>query len=189
MYVQPVAIIHVDMDAFFAAVEQRDDAALRGRPVVVGGTPEGRGVVAAASYEARRFGVHSAMPAARARRLCPDAVFVRGDYEKYGRVSREIRAILQSYTDLVEPLSVDEAYLDVTENLRGIRSATELAQAVRREIRETTRLTASAGVGPNKFIAKLASDLDKPDGLCVVPPEAVPAFLKDLPVRRIPKSA
>lgn len=179
-------IIHVDMDAFFAAVEQRDNPDLRGLPVIVGGSVEGRGVVATASYEARRFGVHSAMSAARARKLCPQGVFLRGDYEKYARISREVRAILLRYTSLLEPLSLDEAYLDVTANKPGIPSATHVAEALRERIREELRLTASAGVGPNKLVAKIASDARKPDGLCVVPPGAVRAFMQDLPVRKIP---
>ncbi|MDN3516907.1 DNA polymerase IV [Aquisalimonas lutea] len=177
-------IIHVDMDAFYASVEQRDDPALRGLPVLVGGSPQGRGVVAAASYEARRFGIHSAMPAARAVRLCPDAVFMRPRFEVYRAVSREIRAILAEYTDLVEPLSLDEAYLDVTETPGFDGSATRIAAALRRAIRERTGLTASAGVSYNKFLAKQASDLEKPDGLAVIPPDQGEAFVAALPVGR-----
>jgi len=150
-------IIHVDMDAFFAAVEQRDDSALRGRPVAVGGSRE-RGVVAAASYEARHFGVRSAMPSSSARRKCPGLVFVKPRFEVYKAVSAQIRAIFAEHTPLIEPLSLDEAYLDVTDNLQGIASATRIAETIRARIREETGLTASAGVSYNKFLAKLASD-------------------------------
>ncbi len=181
----PRKIIHVDMDAFFASVEQRDRPELRGRPVVVGGTPEGRGVVASASYEARRFGVKSAMSAKRALALCPSLQFVRPDFEKYERVSQQIRAIFLSVTDRVEPLSLDEAYLDVTVNRLGMPLARDLALWVKERIRAETGLTASAGVGPNKFIAKVASDYRKPDGLVVVPPERVEAFISTLPVERL----
>ena len=177
-------IIHVDMDAFFAAVEQRDHPALRGRPVVVGGDPRGRGVVAACSYEARAFGIHSAMSCARARRLCPEAVFVRPSREKYQRVSAQIMAIFFRYTDLVEPLSLDEAFLDVTHNHAGIPSATWIAAALKKEILAQTGLTASAGVSCNKFLAKVASDMDKPDGLTVIRPEQALAFIHRLPVGR-----
>lgn len=175
-------IIHVDMDAFFASVEQRDDPALRGLPVAVGGA-SARGVVAAASYEARAFGVRSAMPSLRAARLCPALVFVRPRFEVYREVSRQIRAIFLDYTPLVEPLSLDEAYLDVTDHLRG-RTATAIAREIRARIREATALTASAGVSYNKFLAKLASDQRKPDGLFVIPPAAGPGFVLDLPVGR-----
>jgi len=178
-------IIHIDMDAFYASVEQRDRPELRGRPVIVG-WPGERSVVCAASYEARRFGVHSAMPASRARRLCPSGVFIAPNFEQYTAVSRQIRTIFERHTPLVEPLSLDEAYLDVTIELTGIPSATEAAQAIRREILEETRLTASAGVAPNKFLAKIASDWKKPDGCFVIRPEQVEAFLESLPVRRIP---
>lgn len=178
-------IIHVDMDAFYASVEQRDDPALRGRPVVVAWRGA-RSVVCAASYEARRFGVRSAMPAARAERLCPDAVFVPPDFVRYKAVSRQVREIFLRHTDLVEPLSLDEAYLDVTEPKSGLPSATAIAETIRAQIREETRLTASAGVAPNKFIAKIASDWNKPDGLFVVKPAQVEAFLAPLPVGRIP---
>jgi DNA polymerase-4 len=178
-------IIHVDMDAFFASVEQRDHPEYRGRPVIVGGSPARRGVVATASYEARRFGVHSAMSSARAVRLCPHAVFVPPRFEAYKAVSRQIREIFFRFTDLVEPLSLDEAYLDVTENKPGIPSATRIAREIRRLIRLETGLTASAGVAPNKFIAKLATEVNKPDGLTVVTPEQVDDFLRDLPVRKI----
>jgi DNA polymerase-4 len=178
-------IIHIDMDAFYASVEQRDQPELRGKPVVVAWAAE-RSVVCAASYEARKFGVHSAMPALRARRLCPDAVFIPPNFEKYSAVSKQIRAIFERHTPLVEPLSLDEAYLDVTHELTGIPSATETAETIRREIRDETRLTASAGVAPNKFLAKIASDWRKPDGLFVIRPEQVESFLVDLPVRKIP---
>ncbi len=175
-------IIHVDMDAFFASVEQRDDPELRGKPVAVGGSKM-RGVVAAASYEARVFGVRSAMPSVTAKRLCPHLIFVRGSFEKYRKVSEQIREIFLSYTDLVEPLSLDEAYLDVTEPKRGPASATLIAKAIRREILETTQLTASAGVSFNKFLAKVASDINKPNGMKVITREEAPAFLSALPVK------
>ncbi len=176
-------IIHVDMDAFFASVEQRDNPDLRGKPVAVGGAG-GRGVVAAASYEARKFGVRSAMPSARAKRLCPDLIFCRSNFEQYRAVSQQIRAIFHEYTPHVEPLSLDEAYLDVTEDLLGIGSATRIAELIRQRIREETQLTASAGVSYNKFLAKLASDQNKPDGLCVIKPGEGAAFVSGLPVRR-----
>ena len=177
-------IIHVDMDAFYASVEQRDDSDLRGRPVIVGGAPDRRGVVAAASYEARRFGIHSAMPSARAVRLCPHAVFIRPRFEVYRSVSRQIRAIFNFYTPFVEPLSLDEAYLDVTET-RGYKgSATLIAREIKRRIKAETGLTASAGVSYNKFLAKLASDMDKPDGLYVIKPDAGEAFVASLAVGR-----
>ena len=178
-------IIHVDMDAFYASVEQRDDPALKGKPVVVG-WPGERSVVCAASYEARKFGVHSAMPALRALRLCPEAVFIHPNFDKYHAVSKDIRAIFERHTPLVEPLSLDEAYLDVTHELTGIPTATETAEVIRREIREETHLTASAGVAPNKFLAKIASDWRKPDGCFVIRPHQVEAFLVGLPVRKIP---
>ncbi len=177
-------IIHVDMDAFFASVEQRDDPALRGRPVAVGGA-SARGVVAAASYEARAFGVRSAMSSVVARRKCPELVFVKPRFEAYKAVSAQIREIFYEFTDLVEPLSLDEAYLDVTENFAGEPSATRIAQAIRAEIRAKTGLTASAGVSYNKFLAKLASDERKPDGLFVVPPQMGPSFVSGLPVERL----
>jgi DNA polymerase-4 len=178
-------IIHLDMDAFYASVEQRDDPALRGTPVAVGGRPESRGVVAAASYEARAFGVRSAMPMARALRLCPDLRVVRPDFARYRAVSRQVMAILRSCTPLVEPLSLDEAYLDVTENLWGEPLATEVARRLKARIREETGLTASAGVAPNKFLAKIASGWQKPDGLTVIPPERVERFLERLPVEAL----
>ncbi len=172
------------MDAFYAAVEQRDHPAHKGRPVIVGGDPDKRGVVAACSYEARRFGIHSAMSAVRARKLCPHAVFIRPRFDVYRGVSQEIREIFREYTDLVEPLSLDEAFLDVTRNRRGTDSATHLAMEIRERIRKRTRLTASAGVSFNKFLAKVASDINKPDGITVVPPEAAGAFIDSLPIRK-----
>ena len=178
-------IVHVDMDAFYASVEQRDDPALRGRPVVVAWRGA-RSVVCAASYEARRFGVRSAMPALRAERLCPEAVFVPPDFVRYRDVSRRIRDIFRRYTDLIEPLSLDEAYLDVTCNKPGLPSATAVAEQIRAEIREELSLTASAGIAPNKFLAKIASDWRKPDGQFVIRPNQVLEFLVDLPVRKIP---
>ena len=181
---QPIRkIIHVDMDAFYASVEQRDDPTLRGLPVAVGGSRE-RGVVAAASYEARRFGVRSAMPSVRALRLCPDLVFVKPRFEVYRAVSRQIRAILEAYTPLVEPLSLDEAYLDVTENLKGIPTAVKVAAEIRVRILAETGLTASAGISYNKFLAKLASDQRKPNGQFAITPEMGPAFVEGLPVSR-----
>jgi DNA polymerase-4 len=181
---KPRKIIHVDMDAFYASVEQRDDPALRGKPIAVGGGGP-RGVVAAASYEARKFGVRSAMPGGQARRLCPDLLFVRARFDAYRAVSQQIRAIFERFTDAIQPLSLDEAYLDVTDNKLGIASATYIAQEIRRLIREETGLTASAGVSCNKLIAKLASDQNKPDGLCIVKPEEAEAFMAAMPVARI----
>ena len=183
MTVPPRKIIHIDMDAFYASVEQRDDPALRGRPVAVGGS-SARGVVAAASYEARAFGVRSAMPAVTALRRCPGLVFVPPRFDVYRAVSRHVHAIFADYTDRIEPLSLDEAYLDVTEDRRGLGSARAMAEAIRARIRAETGLTASAGVSYNKFIAKLASDQNKPDGLCVIPPHRGPAFVAALPVAR-----
>ena len=176
-------IIHVDMDAFYASVEQRDDPALRGRPVAVGGS-RARGVVAAASYEARRFGVRSAMPSVTALRQCPDLVFVKPRFEVYSAISKQIRAIFSNYTDAIEPLSLDEAYLDVTEDIHGLGSARAIAEQIRARIKAETGLTASAGVSYNKFIAKLASDQNKPDGICVIPPAKGAAFVASLPVKR-----
>lgn len=178
-------VIHVDMDAFFASVEQRDRPELRGRPVVVGGSPRGRGVVAAASYEARRFGIRSAMPCAQAYRLCPETVFVPPDMARYKEASRRVFGVFREVTDLVEPLSIDEAYLDVTENLLGEPLAGKVARWIKDRVRDETGLTASAGVAPNKFVAKVASDLRKPDGLVVVPPERVREFVAALPVERL----
>ena len=178
-------IVHIDMDAFYASVEQRDDPRLRGKPVVVAWRGN-RSVVCAASYEARRYGVRSAMPATRAERLCPEAVFLPPDFLRYRAVSRLVREIFKQHTDLIEPLSLDEAYLDVTENKTGLPTATRVARAIREQIREELHLTASAGVAPNKFLAKIASDWKKPDGLFVIQPEDVAAFLPPLPVGRIP---
>jgi DNA polymerase-4 len=176
-------IVHIDMDAFYASVEQRDNPELRGRPVAVGGSQQ-RGVVAAASYEARAFGVRSAMPSVVALRNCPELVFVKPRFEVYKEVSRQIRAIFTEYTPLVEPLSLDEAYLDVTCNLKNLPSATMIAQEIRARIRAETGLTASAGVSYNKFLAKLASEHRKPDGLTVIRPEQGPAFVEALPVEK-----
>jgi DNA polymerase-4 len=175
-------IIHVDMDAFYASVEQRDDPSLRGKPVAVGGGH--RGVVTAASYEARPFGVRSAMPSVTARRRCPELIFVKPRFDVYRAVSNQVREIFAAYTDLVEPLSLDEAYLDVTEDRLGFGTARAIAEDIRRRIRAETGLTASAGVSYCKFIAKLASDHKKPDGLCVIPPERGPEFVATLPVAR-----
>lgn len=176
-------IIHVDMDAFYASVEQRDNPELRGKPVAVGyGGP--RGVVAAASYEARRFGVYSAMPSLTAKRLCPELIFIEHRFDVYRSVSRQIREIFLRYTDLVEPLSLDEAYLDVTWNKIGLPSATLIAQRIKREVLRATGLTASAGVSFNKFLAKVASDVNKPDGLTVITPEDAPTFLSALPIEK-----
>ncbi len=175
-------IIHIDMDAFYASVEQRDDPALRGRPVAVGGGH--RGVVAAASYEARVFGVRSAMPSATASRKCPDLVFVKPRFDVYREVSNQIRAIFADYTPHVEPLSLDEAYLDVTEDIRGLGTARAIAEEIRARIAVQTGLTASAGVSYCKFIAKLASDHNKPDGICVITPDRGAAFVATLPVKR-----
>jgi len=178
-------IIHIDMDAFYASVEQRDRPEIRGKPVIVG-WPGQRSVVCAASYEARKFGVHSAMPSSRALRICPDGIFIAPNFEKYRAVSNHIREIFERHTPLVEPLSLDEAYLDVTEEKTGIPTATETAETIRCEIRTETELTASAGVAPNKFLAKIASDWKKPDGLFVIRPHQIEAFLVGLPVQKIP---
>lgn len=179
-------ILHCDMDAFYAAVHVRDDPALRGRPVVVGGSPEGRGVVASASYEARRFGIRSAMPAARARRLCPDAVFLWPDFARYRSESEAVFAIFRRYTPLVQPVSIDEGYLDVSDHLGGLGSATAVAREIKERVRAERRLTVSIGVGPNRLVAKIASDFEKPDGLTVVPPRRVLGFLAPLSVRALP---
>ena len=173
------------MDCFFAAVHIRDDATLTGKPVVVGGDPAGRGVVASASYEARRFGIRSAMASARAQRLCPTAVFLAPDFPRYQREAERVFAIYREFTPLVETVSLDEAYLDVTDHLRAFINATSLAKEIRKRVREERALTVSVGVGPNRLIAKIASDFRKPDGLMVVPPERVQAFLDPLPVRRL----
>ena len=175
-------ILHIDMDAFYASVEQRDDPQLRGKPVAVGGDPDKRGVVAAASYEARQFGVRSAIPMSRAVRLCPSLVIVHPDFSKYRAVSKQVFELFRNVTPLVEPLSLDEAYLDVTENAWGETLGMNVARRLKGEIRETTGLTASAGVAPNKFLAKIASGWQKPDGLTVIAPERVEHFLHGLPV-------
>jgi DNA polymerase IV len=178
-------IVHIDMDAFYASVEQRDNPDLRGKPVIVAWRGN-RSVVCAASYEARKFGVRSAMPAVRAERLCPNAVFLPPDFTRYRAVSRETREIFRRHTDLIEPLSLDEAYLDVTINKNGLPTATQVARTIREEIRAELSLTASAGVASNKFLAKIASDWKKPDGLFVIQPDDVDSFLAPLPVGRIP---
>jgi DNA polymerase-4 len=181
----PRQILHVDMDAFFAAIEQLDQPELRGKPVLVGGDPKGRGVVSTASYEARPFGCHSAMPMAQAVRLCPQAIIVRPRMERYAEVSRRMFETLEQFTPLVEPLSIDEAFLDVTGSERLFGTALEIARELKRRINAETKLTASVGVAPNKFLAKLASDLRKPDGLVVVPPDGVRGFLDPLPIQRL----
>src|SRR5271163_1776594 len=178
-------IVHIDMDAFYASVEQRDDPQLRGKPVIVAWRGN-RSVVCAASYEARKFGVHSAMPAVRAERLCPSAVFLPPDFPRYRAVSRQVRDVFRRHTDLIEPLSLDEAYLDVTENKMGLPTATQVARTIREQIRTELNLTASAGVAPNKFLAKIASDWKKPDGIFVIQPEEVDSFLSPLPVGCLP---
>jgi DNA polymerase-4 len=179
------AILHVDMDAFFAAVEVLDNPALRGRPVIVGGTPAGRGVVAAASYEARRFGVHSAMSAARAVKLCPNGVFLPPRHERYAAVSEQVFAVFRRYSPLVEPLSIDEAFLDVTGSQRLFGPAAQIGRAIKRCIQDEIGLTASVGVAPNKFLAKLGSELDKPDGFFVFTLENCRGILQDLPICRL----
>jgi DNA polymerase-4 len=179
----PRKILHLDMDAFYASVEQRDNPELRGRPLAVG-HGEARGVVAAASYEARKFGVYSAMPSVTARRKCPELIFVKPRFDAYRAVSQQIHAIFAEYTPLIEPLSLDEAYLDVTENLKGMEIATEVAEQIRARIKAETGLTASAGVSYNKFLAKMASDQRKPDGLFVITPKNGPAFVEALPVKK-----
>lgn len=183
---QPIRkIIHIDMDAFYASVEQRDRPELKGKPVIVGGDPQSRGVVAACSYEARKFGVHSAMAASTAYRLCPDAVFIRSRFDVYRAVSAQIREIFCEYTDLVEPLSLDEAFLDVTKNYKGMASATLIAREIKKKIYDRTgKLTASAGVSFNKFLAKVASDMNKPDGITVITPEMADEFIDKLPIRK-----
>ena len=178
-------IIHVDMDAFYASVEQRDNPDLRGKPVVVAWKSK-RSVVCAASYEARTFGVRSAMPAVRAQRLCAEAIFIPPDFTRYRAVSQQVREIFKRHTDLIEPLSLDEAYLDVTKNKTGLATATLVARSIREQIRQELHLAASAGVAPNKFLAKLASDWKKPDGLFVIQPEEVDGFLIPLPIGRLP---
>ncbi len=176
-------VIHIDMDAFFAAIEQRDSPQLAGKPVIVGGQPHARGVVATCSYEARQFGIASAMPSARAARLCPDAIFIKPRFSVYRSVSRQLREVFFRFTDLAEMVSLDEAYLDVSEAAHDIAAACDVARAIKRTIKDTTRLTASAGVANNKFLAKIASDKDKPDGLFAIFPERVGEFIDALPVR------
>ncbi|HLR91057.1 MAG TPA: DNA polymerase IV [Balneolaceae bacterium] len=175
-------IIHMDMDAFFASVEQRDFPEYRNKPVVVGGTPEGRGVVAAASYEARKYGIHSAMPAARAMKLCPHAIFLKPRFDVYKEVSAQLHEIFTEVTDVVEPLSLDEAYLDVSENKLNLPSGTLIARYLRKKIKSETGLTASAGVAPNKFLAKIASDINKPDGMYVITPDMAEEFIENLKI-------
>ena len=175
-------IIHIDMDAFYASVEQRDFPEYRGKPVVVGGDPNSRSVVSTASYEARKFGIHSAMPTSKAKRLCPHAIFVFPRFSAYKTVSRQINEIFHEFTDLVEPLSLDEAYLDVTENKKGVASATQIAKEIKKRIFEVTELTASAGVAAIKFIAKIASGMNKPNGLTVITPNEAEKFLEELPI-------
>jgi DNA polymerase-4 len=179
------AILHIDMDAFYASVEEREQPGLVGRPVIVGGSPRGRGVVSAANYAARRFGIHSAMPMARAVRLCPEAVCLPVRMPRYAAVSHQIREIFHRYTPLVEPLSLDEAFLDVTQSKRLFGSAATIAQAIKEAIRDELSLVASVGIAPNKFIAKIASDLDKPDGFVEVKADEIQAFLDALPVSRV----
>lgn len=177
-------IIHVDMDAFYASVEQRDHPHYRGKPIAVGGSPEQRGAVAAASYEARKYGIHSAMPSRTAVQRCAHLIIVKPRFDAYRAVSQQIRDIFYRYTDLVEPLALDEAYLDVTQNKKGMRSAMDIARAIKRDIRRETQLTASAGVSINKFLAKIASDLNKPDGLCLIAPDQAQSFVEQLPIEQ-----
>jgi len=177
-------IIHVDMDAFYASVEQRDEPKYRGKPLVVGGSPEKRGVVAAASYEARKYGIHSAMSARSAHHRCKELLFVRPRFDVYREISEQIRDIFYRYTDLVEPLALDEAYLDVTENKKGVPSATWIAKEIKQTILKETGLIASAGVSVNKFLAKVASDIDKPDGLFLISPEMAESFVEQLPIEK-----
>jgi DNA polymerase-4 len=179
------AILHIDMDAFYASVEVLDDPSLKGKPVMVGGTPEGRGVVAAASYEARKFGVHSAMSAARAIKLCPDGIFLRGRMDRYSEISGQVFAIFEDYTPLVEPLSIDEAFLDVTGSRRLFGSAEEVGRTIKARILAEIGLVASVGLASNKFLAKLASDLEKPDGFTVIPPGEARALLASLPIGKL----
>ncbi|MBL0740916.1 DNA polymerase IV [Chryseolinea lacunae] len=178
-------IIHIDMDAFYASIEQRDHPEYRGKPIVVGGSPEGRGgVVATASYEARKYGIRSAMPSKRAKQLCASVIFVRPRFEVYKDVSRKLREIFHRYTDLIEPLSLDEAFLDVTHDKQGIGSAIDIAKLIKQAIKDELQLTASAGVSINKFVAKIASDMDKPDGLTFIGPSRIEKFMEDLPVEK-----
>ncbi|HTE09089.1 MAG TPA: DNA polymerase IV, partial [Flavitalea sp.] len=178
-------IIHIDMDAFYASVEQRDFPEYRGKPIIVGGSPEGRGgVVATASYEARKFGVRSAMPSKRAVELCPLAIFIKPRFDAYRAVSEQIREIFSRYTDLIEPLSLDEAFLDVTTDKSGIGSAIQIAEAIRKAIFDELQLTASAGVSINKFVAKIASDINKPNGMAFIGPSRIGSFMESLPVEK-----
>jgi DNA polymerase-4 len=178
-------IIHIDMDAFYASVEQRDDPGYRGKPIVVGGSPQGRGgVVAAASYEARKFGIRSAMPSKKALELCPHVIFIKPRFEVYKSVSNHLREIFSRYTDIIEPLSLDEAFLDVTNDKQGIGSAITIAEAIRKAVAEELQLTASAGVSINKFVAKIASDINKPDGLTFIGPSKIESFMEALPVSK-----
>lgn len=177
-------IIHFDMDAYYASIEIRDNPSLKGKPVVVGGSPNSRGVVSTASYEARKYGIHSAMACSQAARLCPSAIFVRPNFEKYTSVSQQIRKVFQSYTDLVEPLSLDEAYLDVTNNSLGLY-AVKIARKIQEDILAQTGLTGSAGVAPNKLLAKIASDMNKPHGLTVILPDQALSFMEPLALRKI----
>ena len=179
-------ILHCDMDCFYAAVHMRDDPSLKGKPVVIGGSPEGRGVVAAASYEARAFGIHSAQPAARAVRLCPDAIFIRPEFPRYRAESEQVFEIFRQFTSVIQPVSIDEAFLDVTDEIDRWGSATALATEVKRRVADERDLTVSIGVAPNKLVAKIASDHDKPDGLTVVPPKKIQRFLDPLSVRALP---
>ncbi len=177
-------IIHIDMDAFFAAVEQRDNPELRGKPVIIGGKPNSRGVVSTCSYEARKFGIHSAMPSSFAYRLCPSAIFIRPRFDAYQQASQEVMKIFYEYTDKVEQVSIDEAYLDVTENKLKMKSASIIAKEIRYKIKERTGLTASAGVSYNKFLAKIGSDMNKPDGMTIIRPQDAKAVLENLPIRK-----
>jgi DNA polymerase IV len=178
-------IIHIDMDAFYASIEQRDNPEYRGKPIAVGGSPEGRGgVVATASYEARKFGVRSAMPSKRALQLCPEIIFVRPRFDVYKEVSRKIREIFHRYTDIIEPLSLDEAFLDVTEDKQNVGSAIEIATLIKQAIKDELNLTASAGISVNKFVAKIASDMQKPDGLTFIGPSRIQSFMESLPVEK-----
>jgi DNA polymerase-4 len=178
-------IIHIDMDAFYASIEQRDNPELKGRPVIVGGRPEDRGVVAAASYEARQFGIHSAMPTSRAVSLCRNLIILYPDFKKYKIISEHLYRIYEEYTDLIEPVSLDEAYLDVTENKKNIPTATEISIAIKKRIKNELKLTASAGVAPNKLLAKIASDERKPDGLFIIKPHQIKDYVKSLEVKKI----
>lgn len=177
-------IIHIDMDAFYASVEQRDNPEYQGKPIAVGGSPQGRGVVATASYEARKFGVRSAMPSKQALQLCPDIIFVMPRFDVYKKVSQQVREIFHRYTDLIEPLSLDEAYLDVTEDKENIGSAIEIAKQIKQAVKDELKLTASAGISTNKFVAKIASDINKPDGLTFIGPSSIESFIEKLPVEK-----